>query len=123
MGPQPTDLIVEAPHTFFDVGTLPIAVTSFQSIRSVFAWIAPDALRGELAEKWEMKQSPLRVEVQLRKGVMFPAKPGVMEQREFVADEVENLVDQDSVVEAACREIVDATQDRQWIAAHDHGSW
>jgi len=34
---------------------------------------------------------------------------------EFVADEVENLVDQDSVVEAACREIVEATQDRQSV--------
>lgn len=52
------------------------------------AWIAPDALRGELAEKWEMKQNPLRVEVTLRKGVMFPAKAGVMEQREFTADDV-----------------------------------
>ncbi len=52
------------------------------------AWIAPDALRGELAEKWEMKPNPLRVEVQLRKGVMFPAKAGVMEAREFTADDV-----------------------------------
>jgi len=52
------------------------------------AWIAPDALRGELAEKWEMKQNPLRVEVQLRKGVMFPAKPGVMESRELTAEDV-----------------------------------
>jgi peptide/nickel transport system substrate-binding protein len=52
------------------------------------AWIAPDALRGELAEKWEMKQNPLRVEVQLRKGIMFPAKPGVMESRELTADDV-----------------------------------
>ena len=52
------------------------------------AWIAPDALRGELAEKWEMKQNPLRVEVQLRKGVMFPAKAGVMESRELTADDV-----------------------------------
>ena len=52
------------------------------------AWIAPDALRGELAEKWEMKPNPLRVEVQLRKGVMFPAKPGVMDSREFTADDV-----------------------------------
>ena len=52
------------------------------------AWIAPEALRGELAEKWEMKQNPLRVEVQLRKGVMFPAKAGVMAQREMTADDV-----------------------------------
>jgi peptide/nickel transport system substrate-binding protein len=52
------------------------------------AWIAPDALRGELAEKWEMKQNPLRVEVQLRKGILFPAKAGVMAQRELTADDV-----------------------------------
>lgn len=38
-----------------------------------------------------------------------------MRAGEFVADEVESLVDQDSVVEAACREIVEATQDRQAV--------
>lgn len=52
------------------------------------AWIPTDALRGELAEKWEMKTNPLRVEVQLRKGVMFPSKAGVMESRELTADDV-----------------------------------
>jgi peptide/nickel transport system substrate-binding protein len=52
------------------------------------AWLAPDAIRGELAEKWEMKSNPLRVEVQLRRGVMFPAKAGVMEQRELDAGDV-----------------------------------
>lgn len=52
------------------------------------AWLPPDALRGELAEKWEMKQNPLRVEITLRKGVMFPAKAGVMESRELTSDDV-----------------------------------
>lgn len=52
------------------------------------AWLPAEALRGELAEKWEMKQNPVRVEVQLRKGVMFPAKAGVMEARELTADDV-----------------------------------
>lgn len=52
------------------------------------AWLPTDALRGELAETWELKQNPLRVEVQLRKGVMFPAKAGVMEARELTADDV-----------------------------------
>eukprot|EP01034_Spumella_vulgaris_P012206 gene12206-15546_t len=42
------------------------------------AWLPSDAIRGELAESWEWKQNPLRVEVKLRKGVMFPEKPGVM---------------------------------------------
>lgn len=52
------------------------------------AWLPTDGMRGELAEKWEIKQNPLRVEVQLRKGVMFPAKAGVMESREFTSDDV-----------------------------------
>ena len=30
VGPKPTPVIVEAPHTFFDAGTLPIAVAAFQ---------------------------------------------------------------------------------------------
>lgn len=58
------------------------------------AWLPTDALRGELAEKWELKQNPLRVEIQLRKGVMFPAKAGVMESRELVADDVVFSFDQ-----------------------------
>jgi peptide/nickel transport system substrate-binding protein len=52
------------------------------------AWISPDAMRGELAESWEWQRDPLRVVVKLRKGIMWPAKPGVMESREFVADDV-----------------------------------
>jgi peptide/nickel transport system substrate-binding protein len=52
------------------------------------AWIHPDALRGELAESWEWKDSPMRVEIQLRKGVMFPEKPGVMKARELTAEDV-----------------------------------
>jgi DNA repair protein RadD len=44
---------------------------------------------------------------------------------EFVADEVENLMDQDAVVEAACREIVDYTRDRNacliFAASVNHG--
>lgn len=34
---------------------------------------------------------------------------------EFVADEVENLMDQDQLVEAACREIVEATANRRGV--------
>ena len=52
------------------------------------AWLPPDAIRGELAESWKLLENPLRLEVQLRKGIMFPAKPGVMESRELVADDV-----------------------------------
>jgi peptide/nickel transport system substrate-binding protein len=52
------------------------------------AWLPSDAIRGELAESWEWKNDPLRIEIKLRKGVMFPEKPGVMAAREFVADDV-----------------------------------
>ncbi len=52
------------------------------------AWVPSDAIRGELAETWEWKKDPLRVEIKLRKGIMFPEKAGVMQSREFVADDV-----------------------------------
>jgi peptide/nickel transport system substrate-binding protein len=52
------------------------------------AHLPSDAIKGELAESWEWKQNPLRVEIKLRRGVMFPAKPGVMESRELTADDV-----------------------------------
>jgi peptide/nickel transport system substrate-binding protein len=52
------------------------------------AWLPTDAIRGELAESWEWKKDPLRVEVKLRKGVMIPEKPGVMAARELNADDV-----------------------------------
>ena len=52
------------------------------------AWLPSDAIRGELAESWEWKENPLRVEIKLRKGIMFPEKPGVMASRELVADDV-----------------------------------
>src|SRR3954452_1977807 len=45
-------------------------------------WLPADSIRGELAESWQFKEDPMRVEVQLRKGVMFPEKPGVMKSRE-----------------------------------------
>jgi len=52
------------------------------------AWLPSDAIRGELAESWEWKEDPLRLEIKLREGIMFPAKEGVMESRELVADDV-----------------------------------
>src|SRR6195952_3673118 len=52
------------------------------------AWLPSDAIKGELAETWTWKQNPLRLEINLRKGVMFPDKPGVMAARELVADDV-----------------------------------
>ncbi len=52
------------------------------------SWLPTDAIRGELAESWKTLDNPFRVEVKLRKGVMFPDKPGVMKSRELVADDV-----------------------------------
>ncbi len=57
------------------------------------AFLPPQGMRGELAEKWELKQNPWRLEVQLRKGIMFPAKPGVMAAREMTAEDVVNSYD------------------------------
>ncbi|MBN1664990.1 MAG: ABC transporter substrate-binding protein [Deltaproteobacteria bacterium] len=51
-------------------------------------YIPPGAVRGELAERWEVKQNPLSIVFYLRKGVMWQDKPGVMKAREFVADDV-----------------------------------
>ena len=52
------------------------------------SWLPSDAIRGELAESWKTMDNPFRVEVKLRKGVMFPDKPGVMKSRELVAQDV-----------------------------------
>ena len=53
------------------------------------SWLPTDAIRGELAESWKMSSDkPLRVDINLRKGIMFPDKPGVMKSRELVAEDV-----------------------------------
>jgi peptide/nickel transport system substrate-binding protein len=51
------------------------------------AWLPSDSIRGELAETWEWTD-PLTIKITLRKGVMFPEKPGVMKARELTADDV-----------------------------------
>jgi len=52
------------------------------------AYLPLDSIRGELADTWRWMDNPLRLEVKLRKGVMFPEKKGVMASRELVADDV-----------------------------------
>ena len=52
------------------------------------AWLPSDAIRGELAESWQIQDNPLALVFKLRKGVMFPEKPGVMAARELTADDV-----------------------------------
>jgi peptide/nickel transport system substrate-binding protein len=51
-------------------------------------WVPSDAIKGELAESWEVQENPLAIVFKLKKGIMFPAKPGVMEARELTADDV-----------------------------------
>ncbi len=51
------------------------------------AYLPTDSMRGELAESWHW-EDPLTLVIKLRKGMMFPDKPGVMAARELVADDV-----------------------------------
>src|SRR6185369_4508080 len=52
------------------------------------AYLPVTAQRGELAEKWELLDNPLRAVFTLRKGIMFPEKAGVMKARELTAEDV-----------------------------------
>lgn len=54
---------------------------------TISGWQPSDAIRGELAESWEWV-TPLVLEIKLRKGVKFPAKAGVMPERELTAEDV-----------------------------------
>jgi len=51
------------------------------------AYIPATAMRGELAERWEW-EGPLTLVVHLRRGVMWPDKPGVMKARELDAQDI-----------------------------------
>ena len=51
------------------------------------AYLAPETIRGELAESWEW-EDPLTLAIRLRRGVTFPDKPDVMKSREFDAHDV-----------------------------------
>ena len=52
------------------------------------AWIPPHIQRGELAESWEVEEDPLALVFHLRKGIYWQEKPGVMQRREFTAQDV-----------------------------------
>jgi peptide/nickel transport system substrate-binding protein len=52
------------------------------------SWIPDNALRGELAESWEVKKDQLKVVFHLRKGIQWMEKKGVMNARELTADDV-----------------------------------
>ncbi len=51
------------------------------------AWLTPDAMRGELAESW-FWEDELTLVINLRKGILFPKKEGLMEERELDAEDV-----------------------------------
>lgn len=52
------------------------------------AWIPDFAVKGQLAESWELQSNPLALVFHLRHGVMWQAKQGVMASREFTAQDV-----------------------------------
>lgn len=52
------------------------------------SYLPKSVMRGELAESWQVLDNPLRAVFKLRKGIMWPAKEGVMASREFTADDV-----------------------------------
>lgn len=54
------------------------------------AFIPEQHYTGDLAESWAVKEDPLRIEFNLRKGVYWQAKEGVMERREVVASDIIN---------------------------------
>jgi len=71
------------------VGDLSKSVTRGGPFRFVSgSWLPTEALRGELAESWELKDNPLAAEFHLRRGIMWPAKDGVMASRELTAEDV-----------------------------------
>ncbi len=82
------------------------------------AFIPPEHYRGDLAEAWEVKQDPLRIEFKLREGVYWPAKEGVMERREVVADDIINHFE---TMEASARHIPTYWDFiEEWKAEDDH---
>ena len=52
------------------------------------SWIPPNVTRGELLHKWEVKKNPLQLIFYLRKEIFWQKKPGVMERRELVAEDI-----------------------------------
>lgn len=73
-------------HLF--VGDLDQSIT--QGGTQVFqteTYLLPEAVKGELAERWHWEDD-LTLVIELRRGVMFPGKPGVMQRRELDAHDV-----------------------------------
>ena len=52
------------------------------------SYIPDKHLTGELAESWSVEENPMRLVFNIRQGVFWPAKEGVMERRELVAEDI-----------------------------------
>ena len=57
---------------------------SFKSL----SYIPDKHLTGELAESWSVEEDPWRLVFNIRRGVFWPAKEGVMKRRELVAEDI-----------------------------------
>lgn len=51
------------------------------------AYLPAESIKGEIAESWKW-EDPLTVVIRIRRGIMFPEKPGIMERRELDAEDV-----------------------------------
>ena len=67
-----------------DFGPRGAGENSFKSL----SYIPNKHLTGELAESWSVEDDPLRLVFNIRHGVFWPAKEGVMERRELVAEDI-----------------------------------
>lgn len=86
------------------------------------AYIPDDALRGELAEAWYWEDD-LTLVVELRRGIMWPAKEGMMAARELDAEDIlftYNYVDQSPKRIATYFEHIDKVEarDRHTVVFH-----
>ena len=67
-----------------DFGPRGAAENPFKSL----SYLPDKHLTGELAESWSVEENPLRLIFKIRRGVFWPAKEGVMERRELVAEDI-----------------------------------
>ena len=51
-------------------------------------WIREKHYRGAMAESWSVEEDPLRLVFNIRPGMYWPQKEGVMQRREVVAEDV-----------------------------------
>ncbi|MFW5823999.1 MAG: ABC transporter substrate-binding protein [Marinobacter sp.] len=95
------------------------------------AFIPYEQLEGDLAERWEIKEDPLRIVFHLRDDVYWPEKEGVMDKRKLVADDVINHFEKIWAADRRIPEFYDFIEkweapDDQTVVAHLkhwHSNW